>query len=431
MSLNSKQLLNDISNTSKGLLATFAKNPSKLAEAAFEAKKLGSNIKEVESISSSLLNIESSIASEFEAEVMTGKQLNLERARYYALTNDIAGVSKELVNQGIDLNAWSGMNVIQQESMAKAMGMSREQMGSMLIEQTALTKLGSVDGKNAQEKYNNLVRIHGVEKAQKMLGDEDLANQLQSTSTQERFLALTEKLKETFISIAGPIMDIVSPLMDLVSFVLTPISQGFQGIKAIIDSIISPTESLSETLAKMGPLTAFIAGALTAAGVAVTASLVPGLIRTAIVAATAVPSLVSMAVAAISTASAATLGIGAVAIVGGIAAAVVAMNSAKTSAKMDDGMVDSSGGMILSGPKGSIQLNKDDSVIAGTDLMGGSGKGGDISILASTLGNKMDQMIGKLDNLIGAVNKGMVVNLDGNRVSQELLTPLAISNRRT
>ena len=93
-------------------------------------------------------------------------------------------------------------------------------------------------------------------------------------------------------------------------------------------------------------------------------------------------------------------------------------------------MVDSSGGMILSGPKGSIQLNKDDSVIAGTNLMGGSGKGGDVSMLASTLGNKMDQMIGKLDNLIGAVNKGMIVNLDGNRVSQELSTPMAISNRR-
>jgi hypothetical protein len=124
------------------------------------------------------------------------------------------------------------------------------------------------------------------------------------------------------------------------------------------------------------------------------------------------------------------LGIGAIAIVGGIAAAVMAMNSAKSSMKMDDGMVGPDGGMILSGAKGSIQLNKDDSVVAGTDLFGGGDKGnGGITILASTLGNKMDIMINRLDSLIGAVNKGMVVNLDGNRVSQELQTPLAMSSR--
>jgi len=53
-----------------------------------------------------------------------------------------------------------------------------------------------------------------------------------------------------------------------------------------------------------------------------------------------------------------------------------------------------------------------------------------ITVLSSTLGNKMDVMINKLDNLITAVNKGMTVNLDGNKVSQNILTPLAINNRR-
>ena len=33
--------------------------------------------------------------------------------------------------------------------------------------------------------------------------------------------------------------------------------------------------------------------------------------------------------------------------------------------------------MIVSGPKGSIQLNKDDEIIAGTDLMGGKSEGGE------------------------------------------------------
>mgnify|MGYP003676592652 FL=1 len=42
---------------------------------------------------------------------------------------------------------------------------------------------------------------------------------------------------------------------------------------------------------------------------------------------------------------------------------------------MDDGVIGSDGGMVVSGPKGSIQLNKDDSIIAGTNLGGGSSGG--------------------------------------------------------
>ena len=194
LAINEKALLNDISNVSKATLVTFSKNPAELAKAAFEAKKVGLELKQIEGISSSLLDIESSIAAEFEAEVMTGKALNLERARYYALTNDISGLSQELNKQGIDSLSFSKLNVIQQESQAKALGMSRDEMGKMLIEQEAISKLSGIDGKNAKEKFDNLVKEVGLEEAKKRLGNDTLANQMASTSTQERFLALTEKL---------------------------------------------------------------------------------------------------------------------------------------------------------------------------------------------------------------------------------------------
>jgi len=430
LAINGKALLNDINNTSKALLATYSQNPAKLAEAAFEAKKLGTNIKEVEGIAKSLLDIESSIASEFEAEVITGRMLNLERARYYALTNDIAGLSKEITKQGIDLTKWGGLNAIQQESIAKAIGLSKDQMGEMLIEQQALAKLGYQDNEENRKKLANL-KAQGFNLSSIAdLGKEELDRQTKSANIQERFLALTEKLKESFVALAEPVMAFVSPLIDLVSFVLTPIANAFNGIKDIISAITDPTKSLHDTLVEMGPVTAGIAGALTAAGVAVTASLVPGLIRAAIAAAMALPQMISMAIAAISTASATTLGIGAIAIAGGIAASVAAMNSAKSSVKMNDGVIDSDGGVVVSGPKGSIQLNKDDKIIAGTNLFGDKQPSSNISDISSTLGNKMDVMINKLDSLIGAVNRGMVVNLDGNKVSQELSTPMAISTRR-
>ena len=419
--INEKQLLEDISKVSKDTLATFANQPGKLAEAAYEARKLGLDLEKLKGTQSALLDIESSIAAEFEAEVITGKQLNLEKARYFALTNDYAGLARELDNQDITRASFAKMNVLQQESLAKAMGMSADTMGGMLMDQEAMNKLSGIDGDNAKEKFNNLVKQVGMEEAKKRLGDDVLADQMASANTQERLVAITEKLKDAFVSIAEPIMAIVSPLVNLLSTVLTPIFNILTDIGGIITSIFDPTQSIVDKFAEIGPLASFIAASLTAAGIAVVGSIVPGLIRAGIAAAMSLPSMVSMAIAAISTASAATLGIGAIAIAAGIAAVVASMSSAKSS--MEDGMVGPDGGMILSGRKGSIQLNKDDSVIAGTNLLpNGNNKTPQQSSQAIDY-DKMAQAMSKVQIQVSTY-------LDGVNVSRKLQTPMGITTRK-
>ena len=414
-----KQLLEDISKVSKDTLATFANQPGKLAEAAYEARKLGLDLEKLKGTQNALLDIESSIAAEFEAEVITGKQLNLEKARYFALTNDYAGLARELDNQDITRASFAKMNVLQQESLAKAMGMSADTMGGMLMDQEAMNKLSGIDGDNAKEKFNNLVKQVGMEEAKKRLGDDVLADQMASANTQERLVAITEKLKDAFVSIAEPIMAIVSPLVNLLSTVLTPIFNILTNIGGIITSIFDPTKSIVDKFAEMGPVASFIAASLTAAGIAVMGSLVPGLIRAGVAAAMALPQMASLAIAAISSASAATLGIGAIAIAAGIAAVVASMSSAKSS--MEDGMVGPDGGMILSGRKGSIQLNKDDSVIAGTNLLPNGN-------------NKTPQQSSQAidyDKMAQAMSRVQVqTNLDGVQVSRKLQTPMGITTRK-
>jgi hypothetical protein len=221
--INEKTLLESIAKISKGMLITFAAHPEKLAEAAYQAKKVGINLEEIKGIQDGLLNIESSIAAEFEAEVLTGKQLNLERARYYALTNNISGLAQELGRQDIDQAKFAEMNVIQQDAIAKAMGMSRDQMAGMLMDQTIISKLSQVDGANAKEKYKNAVALYGVAKANAMLGDKALADQMASASMQDRFNASIEKLKEIFVSLIEPLMpilDVFAGVFDLVGKIM-------------------------------------------------------------------------------------------------------------------------------------------------------------------------------------------------------------------
>lgn len=143
------EILAEVGKVSADIGAQYGFNTEKLAEAAVEAKRLGMNMSELNSIASALVNFEDSIAAEMEAELLTGQQLNLEKARQLALNNDLAGLGKELESQGITAEKFSKMNRIQQEAQAKALGMNSEQMGKMLQQQ----ELARIGAEKFTEKY--------------------------------------------------------------------------------------------------------------------------------------------------------------------------------------------------------------------------------------------------------------------------------------
>ena len=381
VALNEKDVLKDISNVSKATTLSLGKNPGQISAAVSATKALGMEMSKVEGIADSLLNFESSIEKELEAELLLGKNINLEKARQAALNNDIAGVAEEIAKQAGSAADFAKMNRIQQEALAGAVGMSREELANSLFVQE---QIGNLTGDEYELRKKQIEELEGKGLSQKQIAAElgkqsinDLKNQ---QSVQENLNNSIAKMKELFVSIAGPLMQIITPIVDLlvpaiemISYLLIPISETFQGIADVINSIIDPSKSLGETLADMGPVTAGIAVALTAAGTAVLGSLVPGLIRAGIAAAAQLPALLSGAIAAVTTASATTLGIGAIAIAAGIAGVVTAMSSAKSSINADDMMspgknTQGYGSRTLFGPEGAIALNNRDTVIAGTDL---------------------------------------------------------------
>ena len=219
-SLNEKKILDSIDKVSKGTLATFASQPKALAEAAFQARSLGLELSQVEKIADGLLDIEQSLSAEFEAEVITGRQLNLERARFFALTNDLASLGKELEKQDITRQSFAESTRIEQDAIAKSLNMSRDEMAAMLLEQEALTNLSGIEGASAQERFNNLVKEVGLEEARRQIGDDTLANQLASVSVQEKFAQTLNKLQEVFVKLALPLMPIVDAFSSIFGIVV-------------------------------------------------------------------------------------------------------------------------------------------------------------------------------------------------------------------
>jgi hypothetical protein len=298
--INEKQLIEGISKTSKGIFATFAAQPKKLIEAAFAAKKIGLELNDIKGVQDSLLNIESSIAAEFEAEVLTGKQLNLERARYYALTNNISGLSQELTNQGIDQAKFAGMNVLQQEAVAQAMGLSRDQLGGMLLDQAALSKLTGGDTEENRKKLALLKEQGFSTQAIAELGQDELDRQMASASLQDRFNASIEKLKEIFVGLIEPLM----PVLDV-----------FANILSIVGLIMQPIGWVFDKLNSLGPVLGKVATTLAAA-----------------------------AIAAFALGTSLTMGVGAALILGALAGGVAAYNTYLKTQAVSDGVASPNNG---------------------------------------------------------------------------------------
>ncbi len=95
-----------------------------MAKAAVEAAKVGSSLSEILKSADTLIDFESSITKQFEAQVLTGKMINTERARQLALDGDIAGLTTEIQSIVGGVGDIQSLNVIQRKSVAEAIGIS-------------------------------------------------------------------------------------------------------------------------------------------------------------------------------------------------------------------------------------------------------------------------------------------------------------------
>ena len=141
VALNFGQVLSGVANASDSVKLSLGGSQEKIGEAVMEAQKLGLTLNQVDKIADSLLNFQSSIEAEMEAELLMGQQINLEKARQFALDNDLAGLAKEIGNNQAVLQAFSSGNRKAQEATAKAMGMTREEMSGMILQQKLLGNL--------------------------------------------------------------------------------------------------------------------------------------------------------------------------------------------------------------------------------------------------------------------------------------------------
>ena len=337
--LDGRKVLKEVANATGQLGAQYGYNNKALAEAVIISNKLGLSLKETQGIARGLLDFESSIQSELEAELMTGKSINLNRARALALQGKSAEATAEIVKQMGSSAEFANMNVLQQESLAKAAGMTADQLAETLRNQETLNALGATSLEELA-KRGELEKLNSTENGKQLLIN------YQNQAVQEKMADLVNKIQSSLANSAEPLLGMVEGFAKLL--------ENATAVKIIIGIIT----------------TALVAQfALTTANKLVQLKLNKRLLKSEI----QKTGVQSVGAGAKITAAMASLGpIGAIAGIALGVAAIAGLMSLLAGAKSGDDIMSPGGSgygnRTLLGPEGAIALNNKDTVIAGTKL---------------------------------------------------------------
>jgi hypothetical protein len=319
----------NLENTIKGVVAT---------------KALGTSLEQAKSQGEKLLDFQSSIESELKAELITGQQLNLERARAAALMGDQVTVAEELAAQGMTAAKFSQMNTVAQKSYAEALGTTSDELANQLMKREQAIASGK-----------SLAQITAEEA--------DEASKRQDAQT--KFNNAMEKLQSIIGNlVAGPL----GTFLDLIASIL----DSTVGMSIVFGGILG--------------------------------SQIPGMIKGFGTVAGLVKKVAKMSIAeAVASAAASAAKIPGVGWI--LAGAAAAGLGALLYTYLADDMVQTPTGYgkrTIVGPEGSIALNNNDTIVAGTNL----GQGGETTeSVKSSPSIDLTPMISAINEVTSAVNQ--------------------------
>lgn len=218
--INIKKVYKEILTTSNATKLSIKGGTEALTQAVINAQKLGVTLDSLGKIADNLLNFEQSISAELEAELITGRDLNLERARAAALMNDQVTLTEEVNRLVKDAGPDFEKNRIAMQASANAIGISVEELADMVTQQKAVEKFKQSfqaldvkaienskilsegekkrlkEGKATAQDYYKFAKEQG--KDLNVILGEEMATRLEAQDAQQKFNDALEKAKETF-----------------------------------------------------------------------------------------------------------------------------------------------------------------------------------------------------------------------------------------
>jgi hypothetical protein len=236
------KVFQDMADSSEIASTLFKGNIESFAKATIEARRLGTTIAKMGETAKGLLDFESGITEELTAAAMLGGDFNLTQARSLAYAGDLVGMQNEILNQVQKNGDFSKKDLFTQEQIAKATGMSVDEINKGLNVREKLKSLSVEEKKAAEAAMQAGLDISDIKK-------EDLATQIQAFSKQQEQQKVLDQISNQFTGIAATVGSVLVPLLEVISpilgLVLTPITKIVQGMAAFINYVKESAPLLS------------------------------------------------------------------------------------------------------------------------------------------------------------------------------------------
>jgi len=237
-----RKVMEDIAESAEAASTFFHGDINALAKAAIEARRLGSNIKEVTNLAETLLDFEGNIEKELKAATFVQGQFNLSKARGLAADNKMIEANQEVLRQLQRSGDFRQKDYWTQKQLADAAGMTVEHINKQLNVQDKLSKLSAEEQRRANEAIEKGLDLSKI--------DEDQLNtEVEKFAAQQEQAAQLEKINNAFMGMAATIGSTLLPLIEAIGIVLYPIQR-------IVEAIQWAFGGIGEQIAKLtGPLT--------------------------------------------------------------------------------------------------------------------------------------------------------------------------------
>ena len=239
------RVMKDISSNTETAAKFGGKMAIETIKASAAAIKMGLSIATIAKTANTILDIESSVEKQFEAEVLLGRKVNLEKARSYALSGDLNKLQGEVLKQVGSQAEYEAMLPLQRQALADAIGIGVDELGKMVSRQkegqTAEQKMAAMQEKQAEN-------IDTMTKGMASMGE--IVKGVQA-SFEKLFMAVS-KVITAVLRLFGysDLADIIEKPGDMIGNLSNIISSAADYITKNVDSISKSIKQSMETIWK-------------------------------------------------------------------------------------------------------------------------------------------------------------------------------------
>ena len=428
------KVFKDIAENAEAASTFFKGDINALAKNAIQAQRMGTSLKQQVSLAEKLLDFENGIEQEMVAATFVGGEFNLSRARALAMEGKLQDANEETLKQIQRSGDFRQKDYFTQQQLAKAAGMSVEEINKQLMMQEKLNGLTEEEKKLATDAIDKGLDITNMTK-------EQLADETKKIAAQNEQQGQLARMQNAFMGIVATVGGVLSPLLEglatVLNLILMPINAMVEGLAHFVDYVKQSTPLL---LTILGITTAIAVQKGISYAVTQKEAIVEmaknGYAKASLVIQTAIDTIKSKGLlkTIYDAAMSAYSSIAKIPYVGwalgaGVAASAIGYGMSLYS-KAGDVMSPADGKTRVSTKEGGLfELSKNDDLMAGPGLAGGAGGGGgSLSALAAPLA----AVVNEIKALRADMASGKIaVYMDSAKVTSNVNTQVEKTTRNS